>query len=111
MGKILNENLIFLCDLNDIPEGRGLKVCSENRRALAVFKHDEGVSVTDEICTHGYASLAEGEVDGVEVECPLHSGAFNLITGEPTEAPCSITLLVHQCVVKNNKVYLVNNDG
>lgn len=37
----------------------------------------------DDTCTHQDASLADGWLEGCEVECPLHSAIFDLRTGEP----------------------------
>lgn len=108
MENIVTDNtLVYLCEVGSIPADRGLKICKPNMKPLAVFQHVHGISVTDDKCSHGNASLAEGEVDGTEIECPLHSGAFDLITGEPTEAPCSIPINVHRSVLKDGKVYLV----
>ncbi|CAI8029615.1 Naphthalene 1,2-dioxygenase system, ferredoxin component (Fragment), partial [Geodia barretti] len=45
----------------------------------------------DDICSHAYASLSEGDINGAEVECPLHGALFNITTGEaltpPADAP------------------------
>ncbi|WP_283234617.1 Rieske 2Fe-2S domain-containing protein [Acinetobacter sp. SFB] len=51
--------------------------------------------------------LADGEIDGCEVECPFHAGAFDIKTGEPCGAPCSIPLKTYQSIVRNGQVYLV----
>ena len=41
--------------------------------AIAVFRtEDDEFYALDDICTHGNASLADGWVEGAEVECPLH---------------------------------------
>lgn len=41
------------------------------------------------ICTHAAAWLDQGELfpAKLEVQCPLHSGRFDLRTGEATQAP------------------------
>jgi nitrite reductase/ring-hydroxylating ferredoxin subunit len=52
-------------------------------------------------CTHEYASLADGEIVGDELECPLHGGAFEIKTGMPASFP----------VVVRNVMYQVKIDG
>ena len=98
----------FLCLTSEIDEGEGLQVIIEGYPPLAVFHLENGeFYVTDDTCTHGDASLADGEVDGCEVECPFHAGAFDIKTGEPCGAPCSIPLKTYTSFVRDGQVYLV----
>ncbi|MFV5403602.1 non-heme iron oxygenase ferredoxin subunit [Acinetobacter sp. 228] len=98
----------FLCLTSDIEQGEGLQVIIDGYPPLAVFHlEDGGFYVTDDTCTHGDASLADGEVDGCEVECPFHAGAFDIKTGEPCGAPCSIPLKTYTSFVRDGQVYLV----
>ncbi len=41
----------------------------------------------NDTCTHEEASLSDGTIEGDEIECPLHGGAFNIRTGEPVAFP------------------------
>lgn len=98
----------FLCLTSDIEQGEGLQVIIDGYPPLAVFHlEDGGFYVTDDTCTHGDASLADGEIDGCEVECPFHAGAFDIKTGEPCGAPCSIPLKTYTSFVRDGQVYLV----
>lgn len=60
--------------------------------AYAIYEVDGAIYVTQDACTHGPGSLAEGFVDGHEIECPFHQGKFDIRTGCPTAAPCTIRL-------------------
>ena len=62
--------------------------------AFAVFLVGARHYVTQDACTHGPGSLAEGNVDGEEVECPFHQGRFHIPTGRPTAPPCTVALRV-----------------
>lgn len=98
----------FLCLASDVEQGEGLQVIIEGYPPLAVFHLEDGeFYVTDDTCTHGDASLADGEIDGCEVECPFHAGAFDIKTGEPCGAPCSIPLKTYTSFVRDGQVYLV----
>ncbi len=98
----------FLCLTSEIEQGEGLQVIIDGYPPLAVFHlEDGGFYVTDDTCTHGDASLADGEVDGCEVECPFHAGAFDIKTGEPCGAPCSIPLKTYTSFIRDGQVYLV----
>ena len=83
-----------LCSTRDVPAGGCHRIELTDRPPLAVFNLDGRFYVTDDTCTHGDASLCDGEIDcddGV-VECPYHQGAFEIATGRPAGAPCSIPL-------------------
>jgi 3-phenylpropionate/trans-cinnamate dioxygenase ferredoxin component len=46
-----------------------------------------GVVAVDDRCPHMSAPLSIGELDGCVVACPLHSGRFDLCTGDPVRMP------------------------
>ncbi len=61
---------------------------------------------TDARCTHGFADLAEGILDGDIVECTLHFGAFNVRTGKAVQAPCFVDLKTYRTEVKDGQVFV-----
>jgi len=46
-----------------------------------------GIVAIDDRCPHMAAPLSLGELDGCLIACPLHSGQFDLATGNPTRMP------------------------
>ena len=48
---------------------------------LAVVKHQGRLRVLQGRCTHEGGALGKGRVEGEELICPLHAGAFDLETG------------------------------
>lgn len=102
------DTLIVLCSTDQVTPGEAIRVVIDGYPPLAVFNLNGAFHVTDDRCTHGDASLAEGEIDcddGV-VECPWHQGAFDIATGKPCGAPCTIPLRVYQVVVRDGVVLL-----
>jgi nitrite reductase/ring-hydroxylating ferredoxin subunit len=47
----------------------------------------EGIVAIDDRCPHMAAPLSIGKLDGCLVDCPLHSGQFDLSTGRATRMP------------------------
>jgi nitrite reductase/ring-hydroxylating ferredoxin subunit len=88
-----------------MPADGGLRVDLPGRAALAVFSVNGTTFVFDDLCTHGDASLADGEVQGVEIICPYHMGSFDMRTGEPMAAPCSVAINVYPSEVRDGVVY------
>jgi nitrite reductase/ring-hydroxylating ferredoxin subunit len=73
---------------------------------LAVFNVEGKIYVTDDTCTHGPGSLAEGDIDGEIVECAFHGGAFHIPTGTPVAFPCVVPLQVYPVSVVEGDVYI-----
>jgi 3-phenylpropionate/trans-cinnamate dioxygenase ferredoxin component len=54
---------------------------------LLLANTSNGIVAIDDRCPHMSAPLSLGELDGCLVACPLHSGQFDLATGDPTRMP------------------------
>lgn len=96
-----------LCNTGDVPNGGCRRIELTDRPPIAVFNLHGRFYVTDDTCTHGEASLCDGEVDSDDgvVECPYHQGAFEIATGRPAGAPCSIPLRVYRVEVTDETIY------
>lgn len=56
---------------------------------VALFRTEEGIFALDDICSHEYSRLSEGEVWAGEVYCQKHGSRFNLATGAVTGLPAT----------------------
>jgi nitrite reductase/ring-hydroxylating ferredoxin subunit len=57
-------------------------------RKVAVFHlDDDSWHAIENVCTHAYALLTDGWLEGDCVECPLHAGRFDVRTGKALTAP------------------------
>jgi len=70
----------------EIPAGAS-KLVSVDGREIALFQVDGKFYALDNVCTHMGGPLADGMVQGLEVECPWHGARFHLETGQVTAAP------------------------
>ena len=59
-----------------------------------------------DVCTHSFASLSEGDLDGETVLCPLHGAAFNVISGEALTPPADLNLQTYEVRVAGQDVLL-----
>lgn len=71
---------------------------------IAVFRLSDGLFATDDTCTHGAASLSEGFVDSGEIECPFHTGRFDIRTGAATLHPCTVAIRVYPVRIEDNEI-------
>ena len=72
-------------------------------KEIAVYNLNGAYFATDNICTHAFAFLSDGWLDGDVIECPLHSGRFEVKTGKALGAPVT-------CDVKCYEVRVVGSD-
>jgi len=57
------------------------------RHWVVVFNVDGNYYALRDLCTHDDGPLAEGRLDGCEIECPRHGARFDVRTGEVTAPP------------------------
>ena len=70
--------------------GEMRKLVLPDDRAIAIYNVDGKFYATDDLCTHGGASLTEdGTLSGCIIECSWHFGSFNVTTGEVVTTPCN----------------------
>jgi 3-phenylpropionate/trans-cinnamate dioxygenase ferredoxin component len=60
----------------------------------------------NDICTHEEFFLHEGELWGMDVECPQHGSRFNLQTGKVTGLPAVIPATTYPVKVEGGDVYV-----
>jgi len=72
--------------LADLPPG-ALHRVSFGDHDILLAHTTAGIAAVDDRCPHMAAPLSIGELDGCVVACPLHSGRFDLETGEPVQMP------------------------
>lgn len=58
-------------------------------RLVALYRIAGKVYATDNICSHEFAELADGMLDGEYIECPLHQARFHVPTGKATSLPAT----------------------
>ena len=106
---------IRVAGVDEIEEGEAVTVDAETAGTaddIAVFHSDNGnFYALNDTCTHEEASLAEGWIEGDEVECPIHSARFCLRTGEALCLPALINTRPHRVEVRDGEVWLYPNQA
>ena len=97
--------LVKLCPTSEVAEG-SVKSFEVGPSTLAVYNVGGEYFVTDNECTHGAASLAEGILEDDIIECTLHFGAFNVKTGEAVQTPCHLPLRTYKVAVRDGQVFV-----
>lgn len=97
--------LTTLCALEEIESGTARKF-DVGGVDVAVVRIGDDVYAIADICSHANVSLAEGDVwcDEKEIECPKHSSAFSLVTGEPQTLPATQPVAVYDASVVDGQI-------
>ena len=76
-------------------------------KQYALFRTaDNRYFATDGLCTHEDAELADGFVQGTIIECPMHNGRFDFVTGEAKGAPACVHLVTYPVKVDGGRIFL-----
>jgi naphthalene 1,2-dioxygenase ferredoxin component len=73
-------------------------------RQIALYDCDGTIYATDNICTHAYARLSDGWLDGTAIECPLHAARFDVRTGKVLAPPATEDLKTYPVRVTDGDI-------
>lgn len=94
-----------LASVAEVPAGSLLRI-EAGGVALCLARTEDGAFYAiDDLCPHEEASLSEGELEGCELECPLHYSRFDLRTGEALSLPATEPAGVYPVEIENGAVY------
>ncbi len=97
---------IVACRRDELAPGSVMQVSVDGRKPLAIYNVNGEFYATDDTCTHGEASLADGELEGQEIICPFHMGGFDVRTGEASIPPCSEPLRTYPVIVDDDTLLI-----
>ncbi len=102
--------MIAVCTLSELPPGEAHRL--DVKPPITVFHTEEGeIYAIDDTCTHQDASLADGWLEGCEVECPLHASRFNLRTGRVDAPPAKLPVRTHEVHIIEDTIYVQVSDA
>lgn len=84
-------------------EPKGVRV---GQRLIALFNLDGTIYATDNICSHEFAELSDGFVEGDSIECPLHQARFHIPTGKVLDPPATEDIPVFPVRVDGDEVFV-----
>ena len=75
-------------------------------RSVALYEADGQLFATDNICTHAYARLSDGWLDGTTIECPLHAARFDICTGAVLDPPATEDLKTYPVRIAGDEIQI-----
>jgi nitrite reductase/ring-hydroxylating ferredoxin subunit len=99
-------NWVRVASLADVAEGTAFPVEMMGLN-LAIYHLAGGeICVTDNVCTHAFAMLTDGWLEGCVIECPLHAGQFDVRTGKGLGAPIDDDLQTYKAKVEGDDILI-----
>ena len=74
--------------------------------AYALFRLEDGIYALDDVCSHEYSRLSEGEIWDDEVYCPKHGSRFQIRDGSVRSFPATRPVESYPVKVEEGTVYI-----
>jgi nitrite reductase/ring-hydroxylating ferredoxin subunit len=92
-----------VCSRSELAAG-GMKRLDEP--PIAVFSVEGSYFGISDVCTHEWARLSDGEVEGETVICPLHGACFSLSTGEALSLPAVEPVETFAVILQGDDIFV-----
>lgn len=96
---------IKACAVDDIDEEDVIRF-DHGEHTFAIYRTEGGIFATDGMCTHEQQHLSDGLVIDRVIECPLHQGRFDIVTGRALSPPVCIDLKTYKTKIEDDEVYI-----
>ena len=95
-----------VASVDEVPADSMKHVDAGTTPVCLAHAEDGNFYALNDVCTHEEFSLSDGELWGMDVECPQHGSRFNLQTGKVTGLPAVIAAKTYQVKVDGSDVYV-----
>jgi len=103
------EDFVQVANTEDIPHSK-MKEVQVDGQNICITNVEGKYYAIGSICTHEGGPLADGTLEGYEVECPWHQSKFDVRTGEMTSPPANEPEPVYEVKVDGNNI-LIKKQG
>lgn len=73
---------------------------------IGLFKLPDGFYAVSAWCSHQKATIIHGDIEGYEIECPLHAARFDLRNGQHKCLPAVRPIKSYETKVDGDKILL-----
>ena len=101
----LDDQFVFVANVDNFEDGEMNLFILESKEIIVCLVEDKLYAFSG-ICSHAYAEMINGDLDGHSVTCPLHFSEFDIRNGCPLDPPATEPLKTFDVLVEDNKVYV-----
>ena len=97
---------VRVASVDEVPAESLKAVIADHTEICLAHAEDGNFYALNDICTHEEFNLSDGELWGMDLECPQHGSRFNLVTGKVTGLPAVIPAKTYPVSVEGDEVYI-----
>jgi 3-phenylpropionate/trans-cinnamate dioxygenase ferredoxin subunit len=94
---------VAVATTDELPNG-ARKIIEVDGRAIAVFNIAGEYYCIADVCSHDDGPVAEGELEGYEIECPRHGARFDVRTGKVLSFPAIVDIPAYPVKVEGDEI-------
>jgi nitrite reductase/ring-hydroxylating ferredoxin subunit len=99
----LNEDFVKVADTKDIQPSQ-MKEVEVNGEKVCLANVDGKYYAIGNVCTHLGGPLAQGKLEGYEVQCPWHGSRFDVRTGKVVRPPAMRLEPIYEIKTENDNI-------
>ena len=102
-----HENLEYLtvARREELPAGARLRLMIEDQ-GIALFNLAGTLYAIADVCSHDDGPLADGSLDGLQIECPRHGARFDLASGKALSLPAVVDIPAYPVRVVGDEIQI-----
>ena len=104
------EKFVKVAETKDIQTSQ-MKAVEVNGEKVCFANVEGRFYAIGNVCTHVGGPLAEGELQGYEVQCPWHGSKFDIRTGKVVRPPAMRAEPTYEVKVEENNILINNKKG
>ena len=103
MNDQSKDDFVNVAETKDIQRSQ-MKEVQIDGQDICIANVDGKYYAIGNVCTHEGGPLADGRLEGYEVECPWHQSKFDVRTGEVTSPPASESEPIYEIKVDDTSI-------
>jgi len=96
---------VRVAETSELPNG-ARKIVEIDGQAIAVFNIAGTYYAIADVCSHDDGPVAEGELEGHEIECPRHGARFDVRNGKVLSFPAIVDIPSYPVRVEDDEVWV-----
>jgi glycine betaine catabolism B len=108
---ILSQDFIRAASTKDIPPSQMKSVELDSSQNICIANIDGKYYAINNVCTHEGGPLADGTLEGYEVECPWHGSKFDVRSGAVTNPPATERETTYEVKVDGDNILIRKQKG
>ncbi len=101
----MGEGFVRVADTKDIAPSQ-MKEVQVDGESVCIANVDGNYYAIGSICTHEGGPLADGTLDGYQVECPWHNSKFDVRTGDVISPPANEPEPAYEVKIEGNNILI-----